>query len=291
MKDQAEQLRNRIRMERQRTARTIAVASGKGGVGKSNFSLNFSIILSKKGKRVLLFDMDIGMGNIDILMGRITRSTMADYLQGGLSLKELITAGPEGISFISGGSGAGDLLAIKDRRYERFLDELSALQNEYDYILFDMGAGVSDAMARFILCADEIVIVTTPEPTSIMDAYSMIKFIHIRNSEVPVFLVCNRTMNDQQGKDAEWRLKETLKRFMRKEIVTLGFLPDSKAVLKAVASQIPFTVQKPNSDISIRLERLASNYLLHSHPVHADGKQTFAEKLKTFFGGRKHADE
>ena len=291
MKDQAEQLRNRIHMGKERAARTIAVASGKGGVGKSNFSLNFSIVLSKKGKRVLLFDMDIGMGNIDILMGRITRSTMVDFFQEGLALKDLISNGPEGVSFISGGSGLGDLLAMEDRQHERFLSELSVLQKEYDYILFDMGAGISDALARFILCADDIVVITTPEPTSIMDAYSMIKYIHIKNSDIPVFLVCNRILNDKQGKDAEWRLKETLKRFIHKEIVTLGLLPDSKAVLKAVASQTPFTVLKPNSDISIRMERLASNYILHTFSLHADEKQTFVEKLKTFFGGGKQADE
>ena len=288
MADQAELLRLKIKQQQgMKLANTLAVISGKGGVGKSNFSLNFSILLSKLGKQLLLFDMDIGMGNIDILMGNGSDRTIVDFFQKGFSLKEVISSGPEGLSYISGGTGLTNLFSMSSQQFERFTNEFAIIQCEYDCIIFDLGAGISVESSRFLMCVDEIIAITTPEPTSIMDAYSIIKYLHIQNEEIPIFLVCNRTEREKQGKEAIKKIRSTLNRFIGRDITPLGFLPDSKVVSKAVAEQTPFLILSPNADISIALRQLTKNYLSHTyHEQLVLVKQTFIDKLKNSFIGR-----
>lgn len=296
MRDQAENLR--VQIEKSRTvtelsvkgvnhAKTLAVVSGKGGVGKSNFSLNFSIILAKQGKRVLLFDMDIGMGNINILLGNSTQKTIVDYFHNQASFEEIVVPVSEQLSYVGGGSGLASLFTMDDMQFTRFLKEFSVVQAEYDYIIFDLGAGISKELADFLACVDEIITITTPEPTSLMDAYSMIKYIHFMNEKLPVYVICNRTLKEKQGVETINRLQETLKRFLGKEIISLGSLPDSKVVLKAVTSQTPFSLSHPKADITLALQHLATNYLLKSfNNDQVKTKKTFLDKLQKFFIGR-----
>lgn len=287
MMDQAEKLRQRVRQEENVQAKTVAVISGKGGVGKSNFSLNFSISLSKLGKRVLLFDMDIGMGNIDILLGNTAPRSIVDFFQKGNSLQDVISAGPENISFISGGTGLTNLFTMDEVQFERFTTQFSTIQQDYDYIVFDLGAGISKESSKFLMCVDEIIAITTPEPTSVMDAYSIIKYLHYQNEQIPVFLVCNRVLKEKQGKETTSRLQQTLRRFIGKEIFPLGFLPDSRAVLNAVIAQTPFSVLSPNADVSIALRQLTSNYLTNSFYEESDNTDNkFLNKLKKIFWRR-----
>ena len=288
MNDQAEQLRLRIMQEKgQNSGKTLAVISGKGGVGKSNFSLNFSISLSKLGNRVLLFDMDIGMGNINILMGNTAKRTIVDFFQREMSLQDVITKGPNNLSFISGGTGLTNLFSMNEQQFQRFTDGFSELQMDYDYIVFDLGAGISVDSTKFLHCVDEIITVTTPEPTSMMDAYSVIKYLHIQNQQVPIYLVCNRTLRERQGTETLSRLQLTLKKFLNKEVWILGSLPDSKFVVQAVTSQTPFTILNPNADVSVAMKRLTLHYLSNSQEgLHSGTKQSFVGKLKKFFIGR-----
>ena len=289
MADQAELLRLRIRQQQAKiSVKTVAVISGKGGVGKSNFSLNFSILLSKLGKRVLLFDMDIGMGNIDILMGNSSERTISDFFQKGFSLKEVITNGPAGLSYISGGTGLTNLFSMNNRQFERFTNEFTIIQSEYDYIIFDLGAGISQESSKFLMCVDEIITITTPEPTSIMDAYSIIKFLHFQREEIPIFLVCNRAEHEKQGNEVIKKIQSTLQRFIAKEIIPLGLLPDSKIVSKAVIRHTPFYILNPNADISLALHQLTTNYLTHAYKEASTVpmKQSFVSKLRNYFIGR-----
>lgn len=289
MADQAELLRLKIRQHQgMSVAKTVAVISGKGGVGKTNFSLNFSILLSKLGKRVLLFDMDIGMGNIDILLGNGSERTIVDFFQKGYSLKEVITAGPAGLSYISGGTGLTNLFSMNSRQFERFTNEFANIQREYDYVIFDLGAGISQESNKFLMCVDEIITITTPEPTAIMDAYSIIKFLHFQCEDTPIFLVCNKTEREKQGNEAINKIQSTLQRFIGKEIIPLGLLPDNKIVSKAVIRHTPFYILNPDADISLALYQLTANYLTHAYeevqPVLM--KQSFISKLKNYFIGR-----
>lgn len=261
MKDQAENLRRRLEArQNQSMAKTIAVLSGKDGVGKSNFSLNFSIALSQRGKKVLLFDMDIGMGNIDILIGEHSPCSIIDFFEKKCRLKDIIISGPGNISIITGGTGMTNLFSLDEDKYTRFNEEFSLLLANYDYILFDMGAGITKDSVKFLLCVDELVVITTPEPTSIMDAYSAMKYIHSVNKEIPFFLVCNRVFSSKDGKETINRLHNALVKFLGSEVVALGYLPDDRIVPKSVTKQMPFLLFDSEADVSKAIMDIASRY-------------------------------
>jgi flagellar biosynthesis protein FlhG len=285
MRDQAEKLRDQLRDFSQITyGRTLAVISGKGGVGKSNFSLNFSICLSQKGYRVLLFDMDIGMGNIDILMGNSSDKNIVDFFQKGMSLEEIITKGPENVSFISGATGLSFIFQMTDHQFLRFQEEFQKVLEKYDYIIFDMGAGISQESSKFIRCVDDIITITTPEPTSIMDGYSIIKYITSLKKDIPFFLVCNRVQNEKEGKETIARLQNAIRKFLQKEITPLGYIPDNKLVSKAVSRQIPFLLFSPQSDVSLAIEDITLRYVDRSTEGNLSiRKNNFLGRLKNIF--------
>jgi flagellar biosynthesis protein FlhG len=263
MRDQAESLRLRLNRQKgqQRATKAIAITSGKGGVGKSNVSLNFSIMLSRRGFRVLLFDMDIGMGNIDILLGQSSNATMIDLFYERLSLYELIKNGPENISFIAGGTGLADIFTMDEEKMDYFLTQLQSISEQYDYLIFDMGAGISEDRLRLLKAVHEIFIVTTPEPTAMTDAYAMMKYVHMQEKNVPIYVIVNRAHTDQEGRDALRRLKSVAKQFLNKDIIPLGVLPEDRSVSKAVVRQTPFLLFDPGSKISRAMYMLTDRYL------------------------------
>lgn len=288
MSDQAENLRLKLMQRNNSQAKAVAIVSGKGGVGKSNFSLNFAISLAKLGKRVLLFDMDIGMGNIDILMGRNTEFTIIDFFEKQIPLKEIISTGPENISFLAGGSGLTDLFSLEESAFKRFLAELTHLTGQYDYILFDMGAGINQDSSKFLLCVDELIVITTPEPTAIMDAYSMMKYLNSINHLIPFYLICNRVETTKEGQDTNKRLQNALRKFLTKEITPLGLLPDDKTVSRAVIKQIPFILFNPEARVSKALIEIASRFIKQSFSDDLTVKnRNFLGNLKRYFLGKK----
>lgn len=262
MRDQAESLRLRLnRRNEQSATKAIAITSGKGGVGKSNVSLNFSIMLSKRGFRVLLLDMDIGMGNIDILLGQSSHATVIDLFYERFSLYELIKNGPENISFIAGGTGLANIFTMDEEKVDFFLTQLQLVSEQYDYLIFDMGAGISEDRLRLLKAVHEIFIVTTPEPTAMTDAYAMMKYVHMQEKNIPFYVIVNRAQTDQEGRDTLHRLKSVAKQFLNKDIIPLGFLPEDRSVYKAVVRQTPFLLFDPASKISRAMYMLTDRYL------------------------------
>ena len=156
-------------------ARIITVTSGKGGVGKSNFTVNFSIELAKRGKKVLIIDADFGLSNIDVILGITPEFNLSDVLKKDKRMYEVITEGPYGVKFISGGSGVLDLLSLDDDGLELFLNGMNDLEKDVDFIIFDTGAGINDNFLKLMQASDEVVLVTTPEPPAIVDAYALFK--------------------------------------------------------------------------------------------------------------------
>lgn len=288
MNDQAELLRKRVESYRNETkAKTLAVISGKGGVGKSNFSLNFAISLAKKGKKILLFDMDIGMGNIDILMGQHAKYSIVDFFENGQSLQDIVSVGPEQVAYITGGTGLTNLFTLDERKFSRFTEEFNEFLKRYDYIIFDMGAGINEDSIKFLLCVDELIVIATPEPTAIMDAYSVMKYLHSINNELPYFLVCNRVFSQKEGKETAIRMLNALKKFLNKEATVLGYLPDDRIVTAAVSKQVPFILYEPKAEISKAIVNLASRY--ENHSFNEDGslpKSNFLHNMKKYFFGR-----
>jgi len=285
MIDQATALRNKLGSmnNEQDQPKTIAIISGKGGVGKSNFSLNFSIALSQFGKKALLFDMDIGMGNIDILMGITAHHTIVDLFEKNLSITDLLIKGPEGIDYIAGGNGLPSLFKLDESKSQYLINQLQSVLHDYDYIIFDMGAGMSEESVKFLMAMDEIFVITTPEPTSITDAYSVIKYICLFDQSIPMYLIVNRADNESEGMQTLKRLKQAVLQFLIKEIKLLGVLLDDKTVQKAVSHQEPFLLYAPNAIISKNLLDICKSYLGTEKSQEKNQHTSFISKLQRFF--------
>ncbi|MYL70994.1 P-loop NTPase [Halobacillus litoralis] len=282
MKDQAEVLRMRMQeMEGNKQAKTIAVASGKGGVGKSNFCVNFALQLMRQGRKVLIFDLDIGMGNIDILMGKSPKRTFVDLFKEDISIQDIIERGPESLSYIAGGSGLTRIFELDDAKFNYFQKEFEQLIKSFDYILFDMGAGATQDSLHFISSAHEVIVVTTPEPTSITDGYAMIKHLVHKDNRLPIKILVNRSFNEKSGRETFERLAVVVKRFLASEVTLLGVLPDDRSVLEAVNKQRPFVIDRPKSRVSRSLEELVLGYLNESR-TQASSSFSFVDKLRRF---------
>lgn len=282
MRDQAEALRMKMLKAQGELAKSIAIVSGKGGVGKSNFSTNFAHSLRSKGKKVIVIDMDIGMGNIHILLGVSPKYSLRDYLMGSIFLEDVINVDDEGLTFISGGSGLDTVLEWSENMFERLLDAFEHLQKEYDFILFDMGAGATQRSIELIMSVDEVIVISTTEPTSITDAYSMMKFICLKDPDKKFNIVSNRVTKQDDGNESATRLQYAMRKFLDKETVILGFLPEDPVVHKAVLAQKPFSLLYPNAPVSKRMAAIADVFVQVDR---AEIKQEtgFLTKLKGIF--------
>ncbi len=282
--DQAAKLRSRIKsLHGNYEAKTIAIVSGKGGVGKSNFALNFSISLQDKGKKVLLIDLDIGMGNIDILLGQTSTYSIIQMLEKKIQIYDIIESGPKGLSYITGGSAHNEIFTVNNDNSNYFIEQLELVFNQFDFIIFDMGAGVTKESIQFILAADECIVLTTPEPTSLTDGYAMVKHI-LSYKNMSLHLVVNRVLNEKQGKQVVDRFSVAVSKFLNAQIVPLGYIPDDSSVSKAVIKQIPFTTFNPKSNASVALMEM-TNQFLGIVPRKEKGSNFLKNLLKYFAEG------
>src|SRR5690625_4428984 len=232
MYDQAYHLRHRMNGNENKKCKTISIISGKGGVGKSTTVLNFAIELQKRGKRVLIFDLDIGMGNIDILIGQQSKYTIANFFEEFLPIHDMIEIGPKGLAYIAGGSGFNQLLELDENKLKYFFSQYELLTEQFDFIFFDLGAGVSKESLALILSSDECFLITTPEPTSIADAYSIVKHIVKENKEIPISVWMNRSRSIRDGNRMLDKFAEVAYEFLNKEVIKLGVLPYDSLVIK-----------------------------------------------------------
>ena len=215
--DQAETLRNIIKLQNQRTvinARVITVTSGKGGVGKSNTSINLALQFHKMGKKVIILDADFGLANVEVMFGVIPKYNMGDLIFNGMDIKDIITEGPEGVGFISGGSGIAKLVNLDKDQVKNLVGKLSQLEEFADVIIIDTGAGISPAVMEFILASPETVLVTTPEPTSITDSYALLKALSMTDSYDSsvnkVKMLANRVSNEKEGRNLYEKLNSVV---------------------------------------------------------------------------------
>ncbi|MCZ8492514.1 MinD/ParA family protein [Priestia megaterium] len=286
MNDQAAVLREKVLKKHQnslRNCKTLAVLSGKGGVGKSNLSLNLSLALTKQKQRVLLFDMDIGMGNIDILIGQTASYTMVDLLEKKLSIQQIIKKGPRNLAYVAGGTGISSVFEWSPSDLAHLIQELNSLTNQYDYMIFDMGAGMSESVLKFLKAVDEMIVVTTPEPTSITDAYAAIKLAASYSVSAPVRLIINKTLSDKEGNETYERFNRAVQQFLNVSISLLGIVPDDQAVQKAVNRQIPFFLQDPKSKASTSLVDMVNILVPQDDRTATNTQGMFIRRLKRFF--------
>lgn len=283
MHDQAASLRRQLEISKNpRQARTIAVVSGKGGVGKSNVALNFSLELLNQDKKVLLLDLDVGMGNIDILLGLHSEKSIVDMFTDHLSVHDIIETGPRGLAYVAAGSGLTNLFLMDEEKRDYFYQQYDELVKLYDYIIFDMGAGATNDSLSLILASDECIVVTTPEPTSITDAYGMIKHILNRQGNMSISVIMNRSTSAKSGNQALDRFQRVVAQFLNVEIKKIGILPDDKIVSTAVIRQIPYVLLNDKAAVSKAIKVIVSNYTLYGTDYQQQKSTSFVKKLKQF---------
>lgn len=262
MHDQAAALRLRVRHTRpSQQVRTIAVTSGKGGVGKTNFTLNFAIQLAKAGHRVAVLDADLGFANIGVLMGLSSRYTMLDLLTPGMALTDVMETGPQGIRVIPGLNDVEQLYDLSSDQLASLATQLKELQKIADFIIVDTAAGLTKDNLSFISAADEVILVTTPEPTAITDGYAVMKVLFQQHGFLKIWTVINRTASHTEAQRTGQNMSTAVKRFLQREVQMLGYLPDHTDVVRAVKQQQPFSECFPNSAVTRRLQMLTRRYL------------------------------
>ena len=168
------------------SAKVIVVTSGKGGVGKTSFSVNAAMEFARKGKKVVVFDADFGLANVEVMLGIRPKYNLLDLIHNNMSMEDIITQGPENIGFISGGSGVSELATLDNDSIKLLISKLVQLDKMYDIVIIDTGAGITDSVMEFVLVSPEVVLVVTPEPTSITDSYSLLKVLRRKDKFNPL---------------------------------------------------------------------------------------------------------
>jgi len=266
--DQAEQLRNIIKAQnvpKRPLARVITVTSGKGGVGKSNTAINLAIQFRKMGQRVIILDADFGLANIEIMFGAVPKYNLCDLIYQGKNIREIITWGPKEVGFISGGSGIAGMSNLSRDYLVYIIQNLAELDAIADIIIVDTGAGISDAVLEFLVASGEILLVTTPEPTSITDSYSLLKALnrHSRFSREysRIKVIANRVDTEEEGKTLYTKLNAVVARYLKLPIEYLGSIPQDSLLSKAVMQQTPVSIQSPMAKSTIAYERIAAKLM------------------------------
>lgn len=261
--DQAENLRKMVKEQTtpRQLARVITVTSGKGGVGKSSVSVNLAIALSRMGHRVIILDADFGLANVEVMLGIRPKYNLADLMFHGKSLSDIITVGPENIGFISGGSGIQELTNLTREQIVYLIQKLVELDERADIIIVDTGAGIADSVLEFVAASSEVLLVATPEPTSITDAYALLKTLNRKKEiilrDTAIKMIANRVDTCDDGKELYDKLSLVVSKFLSLKLEYLGALPQDPSVSKAVMKQKPVITLYPNSHFAKALTGFA----------------------------------
>lgn len=280
MIDQAQELRVMMNKEKNKHTKIITITSGKGGVGKSSFALNMAISLSKKGKRVLIIDADFGFSNIDVMLGVSTKYDFMDVIRHQKSLRDIIEEGFEGVQFVSGGSGIYELTQLDPKQLMLFVNNLIELEDVADTIIFDTGAGITNNALRLMRASHETILVTTPEPTAVMDAYALIKIVCEKAENPNISLVLNKAENLKEALSVMDGLIRIAKKYTNVNINKLGYIMRDTHMLEAIKMQVPVLVSYPKCIASINIDQIVNNYL--NMPVKQSKKLGIVSFLNNF---------
>ncbi|WP_456399798.1 AAA family ATPase [Mesoaciditoga sp.] len=277
IEDQAVALRNSVD-----TAKFVVFASGKGGVGKSLVTLNTAVSLAKRGKKVLVIDMDVGFANLDVLGGINVKHTLKDFFNEGLSVKDILEETAYGFSLLSSGNDVEDIYAFEMGEMERFFSEFQMLGNEMDYVLIDMGAGYSEKMDSAYMASDDFVLVLTPEPTAIMDAYTFLKILSLKGLKSKLYLMVNMANSLNEGRMLGKRFQEITSKFTTLKFEKSYSMLNDIRVKKSVREQKPFVLSYKHIQPTFGVMGLVSAIMENQHEM-VNRKGSFVEKIKKFF--------
>jgi flagellar biosynthesis protein FlhG len=284
-RDQAEALRLMGRVK-PRHARVIAVTSGKGGVGKTNVSVNLAIAIAQLGKKVVLVDLDLGLANADILLDVTPRYNLSQVLVGRKTIEEVTLPAMGGIRLVPGASGVERLANLSDVERSSLLASFEALHRDADYVLFDTGAGISKNTTAFLAAADEVVVVTMPEPTAIVDAYAVIKMISREQDHGDLFVLLNQCSGRDEAERFANGIVVTANKILNAYVEKLGYLVSDPRVPQAVRQRRPFLVAYPGCGASACMRSIAERLVRGASRMPASERPSFVRRLFSAITGR-----
>lgn len=267
-------------MSSTRPVQVIAVTGGKGGVGKSNISLNLSIAMAQLRKRVVLMDADLGLANIDVLLGLRAEKNLFDVLNGECSLQEVLVQGPAGIKVVPASSGVPQMASLGPREHAGLIHAFSELSQQLDVLVVDTAAGISDTVTSFVRASQEVIVVVCDEPSSITDAYALIKLLNKEHGLFRFRVIANMTRSAQEGQGLFNKLNMVCERFLDVTLQYVGHVPFDETVRKAVQKQQPLLTFAPQAKASVAIRKIAEQVVQWPLPNRAGGHlEFFVERL------------
>ncbi|MCZ6541815.1 MAG: MinD/ParA family protein [Nitrospinae bacterium] len=259
--------------------KVLAVSSGKGGVGKTNVVANLALALIRKGNRVLIFDADIGLNNIDILLGLTPRYHIGHLFNGEKTIEEILVDGPKGLKVLPASNGWQELTMLDNKKKMLLMEELDRLMGDYDYLIFDTGAGISSNVTYFCSAAHEILLVATPEPTSHTDVYALIKVLFQKHNQKQFKMIINSVKSEREALGIYRRLTDVVDRFLpHVSLDYLGYILYDENVTRSVRQQKPVVELYPHSQVSQCIHRLSEKIIEARSQIPAEGDRPFLWK-------------
>lgn len=287
MKSQADMFRERVAQADQlraqapaRRARTFCVTSGKGGVGKTSFSVNFGISLAQWGKRVVVIDGDFGFSNVNLMLGNNSPFTLEHVIRKEKTLHEIMTESYQNLWYVSGGSGVRELIELRESELDSVLSQLAPLEAQMDFIIFDTGAGMNQNILRMIDAADTTVLVTTPEPTSVLDSYVVLKSAADLSNRPHFEVLINKANNAREANNTFASLSSVAVQNLGWQLQMLGHIPLDDRITKSIKDMTPFMIQYPLSSLSQQMKRIAQTVAMPpEQPAVESGVRGFFQRL------------
>jgi len=241
--------------------RVLAVTGGKGGVGKTNVAVNLSLALQEAGARVLLLDADLGLANVDLLLGLSPQHTLQHVIRRQVELEQIVIDGPLGLHVLPGSIGLPEMASLPTLDVVRLLGALRALEREHDLLVIDTAAGIGSTVLRFVMAADDVVIVTTPEPPAILDAFGLIKALNASHCPAQLSLLVNMLRQRSELLETHRSLATVAARYFGSPLRLLGGLPLDESIVACIKQQKPFYIERPHSPVSRALREIAQELL------------------------------
>jgi flagellar biosynthesis protein FlhG len=281
--DQADGVRQ-LMSTRSKPARVVAVTSGKGGVGKTNVSVNLSIALSMMRKRVVLVDLELGLANADILMDLMPRWNLSSVIAGRKRVEEVIVAGPAGVRLVPGASGVERLANLNETERAMLLAGLQDLCAAADYVIFDTGAGISRNTTAFLAAADDVIVVTTPEPTAVVDAYAVIKLLALEQDRGAMHVLINMAQSRDEAERFANGIVLTANKLMNAYVARLGYILADRHVGAAVRQRRAFLLDAPGCPAAACVRSIADRLASGAEARGPMERPGFVRRLLSVFG-------
>jgi flagellar biosynthesis protein FlhG len=257
----------------------MAIASGKGGVGKTNVVAGLAMTLAQLGQRVVVLDADFGLANLDILLGLTPEFTLEHVLRGEKLMEEILLDGPFGIKIIPASSGIQELTRLDASAELRLVQGLQRISQNNDWLLIDTAAGIHDSVIKLLMAAQEVLLITTPEPTALVDVYAMVKVVHLRDATKPLWLLVNNAQSEEEAEETIEQLQAATQRFLNRELKVLGMVPTDPFILQSVRQQRGVVDLFPQAPAS-RAFQTAARRLQEKISLQKDGFAAFWEGLR-----------